>query len=80
LDLDGLLGTLHGDPFSTKQQLPRTPERLSKSRPVAIHLSFKVGILCQTEAAFKDNMSFIWTVLILIMKHECEGRQIPGQC
>ncbi|XP_068444016.1 HAUS augmin-like complex subunit 6 [Clinocottus analis] len=28
LDLDGLLGTLHGDPFSTRKQLPRTPESL----------------------------------------------------
>ncbi|KAM8898380.1 HAUS augmin-like complex subunit 6 [Spinachia spinachia] len=28
LDLDGLLGTLHGDPFSTRKQLTRTPESL----------------------------------------------------
>ncbi|XP_033962399.1 HAUS augmin-like complex subunit 6 [Pseudochaenichthys georgianus] len=28
LDLDALLGTLHGDPFSTRKQLPRTPESL----------------------------------------------------
>ncbi|XP_029311302.1 HAUS augmin-like complex subunit 6 [Cottoperca gobio] len=28
LDLDGLLGTLHGDPFSTRKQLQRTPESL----------------------------------------------------
>uniref|UniRef100_A0A3Q4BAT2 HAUS augmin-like complex subunit 6 N-terminal domain-containing protein n=1 Tax=Mola mola TaxID=94237 RepID=A0A3Q4BAT2_MOLML len=28
LDLEGLLGTLHGDPFSTRKQLPRTPESL----------------------------------------------------
>ncbi|XP_058482215.1 HAUS augmin-like complex subunit 6 [Solea solea] len=28
LDLEGLLSTLHGDPFSTRKQLPRTPERL----------------------------------------------------
>ncbi|XP_042368535.1 HAUS augmin-like complex subunit 6 [Plectropomus leopardus] len=28
LDLDGLLCTLHGDPFSTRKQLPRTPESL----------------------------------------------------
>ncbi|XP_010793178.1 HAUS augmin-like complex subunit 6 [Notothenia coriiceps] len=28
LDLDGLVGTLHGDPFSTRKQLPRTPESL----------------------------------------------------
>ncbi|XP_056298770.1 HAUS augmin-like complex subunit 6 [Pseudoliparis swirei] len=28
LDLDGLLGTLHGDPFSTRKQLSRTPESL----------------------------------------------------
>ncbi|XP_044039634.1 HAUS augmin-like complex subunit 6 [Siniperca chuatsi] len=28
LDLEGLLSTLHGDPFSTKKQLPRTPESL----------------------------------------------------
>uniref|UniRef100_A0A4W6EHC5 HAUS augmin-like complex, subunit 6 n=1 Tax=Lates calcarifer TaxID=8187 RepID=A0A4W6EHC5_LATCA len=30
LDLDGLLSTLHGDPFSTRKQLPRTPESLIK--------------------------------------------------
>lgn len=28
LDLDDLLSTLHGDPFSTRKQLPRTPESL----------------------------------------------------
>ncbi|XP_049424675.1 HAUS augmin-like complex subunit 6 [Epinephelus fuscoguttatus] len=28
LDLDSLLGTLQGDPFSTRKQLPRTPESL----------------------------------------------------
>ncbi|XP_039997371.1 HAUS augmin-like complex subunit 6 isoform X2 [Xiphias gladius] len=28
LDLEGLLSTLHGDPFSTRKQLPRTPESL----------------------------------------------------
>uniref|UniRef100_UPI0037E8D355 HAUS augmin-like complex subunit 6 n=1 Tax=Semicossyphus pulcher TaxID=241346 RepID=UPI0037E8D355 len=28
LGLEGLLSTLHGDPFSTKKQLPRTPESL----------------------------------------------------
>ncbi|CAJ1086359.1 HAUS augmin-like complex subunit 6 [Xyrichtys novacula] len=27
-DLEGLLNTLHGDPFSTRKQLPRTPESL----------------------------------------------------
>uniref|UniRef100_A0A8C4HZ55 HAUS augmin-like complex subunit 6 N-terminal domain-containing protein n=1 Tax=Dicentrarchus labrax TaxID=13489 RepID=A0A8C4HZ55_DICLA len=27
-DLEGILGTLHGDPFSTRKQLPRTPESL----------------------------------------------------
>ncbi|XP_070710675.1 HAUS augmin-like complex subunit 6 [Pempheris klunzingeri] len=27
-DLEALLGTLHGDPFSTRKQLPRTPESL----------------------------------------------------
>ncbi|XP_073330611.1 HAUS augmin-like complex subunit 6 [Pagrus major] len=27
-DLEGLLSTLHGDPFSTRKQLPRTPESL----------------------------------------------------
>lgn len=31
LDLQGLLRTLHRDPFSTRKQLPRTPESLSKS-------------------------------------------------
>ncbi|XP_041821248.1 HAUS augmin-like complex subunit 6 isoform X2 [Chelmon rostratus] len=30
LDLEGLLSTLHGDPFSTRKQLPRTPESLIK--------------------------------------------------
>ncbi|XP_078132331.1 HAUS augmin-like complex subunit 6 isoform X2 [Sander vitreus] len=28
MDLDGLLGTLHRGPFSTRKQLPRTPESL----------------------------------------------------
>ncbi|KAM3590470.1 uncharacterized protein V6R79_010394 [Siganus canaliculatus] len=28
VDLEGLLSTLHGDPFSTRKQLPRTPESL----------------------------------------------------
>uniref|UniRef100_A0A3Q1IZM8 HAUS augmin-like complex subunit 6 N-terminal domain-containing protein n=1 Tax=Anabas testudineus TaxID=64144 RepID=A0A3Q1IZM8_ANATE len=28
LNLEGLLGTLHRDPFSTRKQLPRTPESL----------------------------------------------------
>ncbi|XP_026155178.1 HAUS augmin-like complex subunit 6 [Mastacembelus armatus] len=28
LDLEGLLSTLHGDPFSARKQLPRTPESL----------------------------------------------------
>ncbi|KAG8006228.1 HAUS augmin-like complex subunit 6 [Nibea albiflora] len=28
LDLEGILSTLHGDPFSTRKQLPRTPESL----------------------------------------------------
>ncbi|KAM9836845.1 HAUS augmin-like complex subunit 6 [Aulostomus maculatus] len=28
LDLEGILTTLHGDPFSTRKQLPRTPESL----------------------------------------------------
>ncbi|XP_071333768.1 HAUS augmin-like complex subunit 6 isoform X2 [Trachinotus anak] len=28
LDLEGLLSNLHGDPFSTRKQLPRTPESL----------------------------------------------------
>ncbi|XP_054608592.1 HAUS augmin-like complex subunit 6 [Dunckerocampus dactyliophorus] len=28
LDLEWILGTLHGDPFSTRKQLPRTPESL----------------------------------------------------
>lgn len=31
LDLQSLLKTLHKDPFSTRKQLPRTPESLSKS-------------------------------------------------
>lgn len=31
LDLESLLGTLHADPFSTRKQLPRTPESLSGS-------------------------------------------------
>lgn len=31
LDLQGLLRTLQRDPFSTRKQLPRTPESLSKS-------------------------------------------------
>lgn len=30
LDLEGLLNTLQRDPFSTRKQLPRTPESLSK--------------------------------------------------
>lgn len=30
LDLEGLLTALHGDPFSTRKQLPRTPESLIK--------------------------------------------------
>lgn len=32
LDLESLLSTLHSDPFSTRKQLPRTPESLSGSR------------------------------------------------
>ncbi|KAK2863232.1 hypothetical protein Q5P01_002765 [Channa striata] len=28
MDLEGLLNTLHGDPFSARKQLPRTPESL----------------------------------------------------
>lgn len=31
LDLESLLSTLHSDPFSTRKQLPRTPESLSGS-------------------------------------------------
>lgn len=31
LDLESLLGTLHADPFSSRKQLPRTPESLSGS-------------------------------------------------
>lgn len=31
LDLESLLNTLHADPFSTRKQLPRTPESLSGS-------------------------------------------------
>lgn len=32
LDLEALLSMLHTDPFSTRKQLPRTPESLSGSR------------------------------------------------
>lgn len=34
LELESLLGTLHAHPFSTRKQLPRTPESLSGSRPL----------------------------------------------
>ncbi|XP_070786136.1 HAUS augmin-like complex subunit 6 [Enoplosus armatus] len=57
LDLEGLLSTLHADPFSTRKQLPRTPESLIKdvksSWRKAIEEAEKVG----QSAKFNDSVT-----------------------
>lgn len=45
LDLEGLLNTLQGDPFSTRKQLPRTPESLSEFEHVHFVFVF-FGLVC----------------------------------
>ncbi|KAJ0006563.1 hypothetical protein NQD34_013836 [Periophthalmus magnuspinnatus] len=45
LDLEDLLSTIHGDPFSTRKQLPRTPESLSTSQFIFFY-NISQSMLC----------------------------------
>ncbi|XP_068569584.1 LOW QUALITY PROTEIN: HAUS augmin-like complex subunit 6 [Cebidichthys violaceus] len=63
LDLDGLLGTLHGDPFSTRKQLTRTPESLildvknSWRKAVEEDKAEKIGRLAKFNDSVKGLLS-----------------------
>ncbi|XP_031706479.1 HAUS augmin-like complex subunit 6 [Anarrhichthys ocellatus] len=63
LDLDGLLGTLHGDPFSTRKQLTRTPESLildvknSWRKAVEEDKAEKMGRLVKFNDSMKELLS-----------------------
>lgn len=61
VDLEGLLSTLHGDPFSTRKQLPRTPESLSKSR---------LHIWCE------NTQTWLWDVFSLYSPGFCLLSQV----
>ncbi|KAK1889689.1 HAUS augmin-like complex subunit 6 [Dissostichus eleginoides] len=64
LDLDGLLGTLHGDPFSTRKQLTRTPESLIL--PTASMLSDDRGELREiaTDRYGADTLNLCTTFIL----------------